>query len=413
VVDMLFPKGTEGRIPIIAITGTNGKTTTTRITSHIVRTAGKKVGYTTSDGIYIQNQLMMSGDCTGPVSAEFVLKDPTVDFAVLECARGGILRGGLGFRHCNVAIVTNVAADHLGLGGINSVEQMARVKQVVPETVCDDGYAILNADDDLVYRMKDDLDCKIALFSMRDDNPRIKKHCENGGKACIYENGYVTIVKENWKIPVMAVKDIPITYGGKATHNIANVLPAVMATYLFKTISIDDIRQALQTFIPSSAQTPGRLNFFQLKKCTYLADFAHNPHGLQLLCEFIDELDYPQKIGIITGTGDRRNEDIIELGKIASKYFDQIILRTDKDTRGKTKDEIIGLLQEGIKQVDPELPVKIIPDETEALAWAYDNSEKGALITVMCDKVDGTIDKIKNLKATEEQNHKSTISLIP
>lgn len=414
VVDMLFPKGSDGRIPIIAITGTNGKTTTVRITAHIARTAGKKVGYTTTDGIYIQNQLMMTGDCSGPVSAQFVLKDPTVDFAVLECARGGILRGGLGFRHCNVAIVTNVAADHLGMGGINSVEQMAKVKQVVPETVCQNGYAILNADDDLVYKMMEDLDCKIALFSMDENNPRIKRHCEDGGKAAVYENGYISIIKGNWKVRVMPVKDIPITYGGKAIHNIANVLPAVLSTYLFKDISIEDIRQALQSFIPSSSQTPGRLNFFQLKKCTYLADFAHNPHGLQLLCDFIDQLDYPQKIGIITGTGDRRDEDIRELGIIAARYFDEIILRRDKNLRGRSEEEIFTLLEDGVRSVDENLPVKVIPEEEEALAQAYQHCADGALITVMCDSVSGTIDKIKNIKTKEEgQKRTSTVSLIP
>ncbi len=411
VVDMLFPRASDGRIPIIAITGTNGKTTTTRITAHIVRTAGKKVGYTTSDGVYIQNQLMMRGDCTGPVSAQFVLKDPTVDFAVLECARGGILRGGLAFRNCNVAIVTNVAADHLGLGGINSVEQMARVKQVVPETVLPHGFAILNADDDLVYKMKDDLDCKIALFSMDENNPRIQEHCSEGGMAAVYENGYITIIKGNWKIRVILVKDIPVTYGGKALHNIANVLPAVMSTYLFKDISIDDIRQALQTFIPSSAQTPGRLNFFQLKTCTYLIDFAHNPHGLQLLCDFISQLDYPQKTGIITGTGDRRDEDIKALGEIAARYFDQIILRSDKNLRGRTSEEILGLLEEGIRSVNSRLPVIIIPDEDEALQYAYKNAAEGALITAMCDSVAGTIQKVKALKEAEETSEKVTVPL--
>jgi cyanophycin synthetase len=177
VVDMLFPKGNVGRIPIIAITGTNGKTTTTRLTAHIAKSANKKVGYTTSDGVYIQNQLMMKGDCTGPISSAFVLKDPTVDFAVLECARGGILKSGLAFQNCEIAIVTNVAADHIGLGGINSVEQMAKVKSVVPETVFPHGYAVLNADDDLVYNMKYDIKCNIALFSMDENNPRIKEHC--------------------------------------------------------------------------------------------------------------------------------------------------------------------------------------------------------------------------------------------
>ena len=186
VVDMLFPKGSIGRIPIIAITGTNGKTTTTRLTAHIAKSAGKKVGYTTSDGVYIQNQMMMKGDCTGPISSSFVLKDPTVDFAVLECARGGILKSGLAFQNCDVAIVTNVAADHMGLGGINTLEQMAKLKAVVPETVFPHGYAVLNADDDLVYKMRDGLKCNIALFSMDEKNPRIKKHCAGGGlAACI------------------------------------------------------------------------------------------------------------------------------------------------------------------------------------------------------------------------------------
>ncbi|RYZ21127.1 MAG: cyanophycin synthetase [Chitinophagaceae bacterium] len=402
VVDMLFPQGVDGRIPIVAITGTNGKTTTTRITAAIVRAAGRKVGYTTSDGIYIQNQKMMDGDTTGPVSAQFVLKDPTVDFAVLECARGGILRGGLGFQQCDVAIVTNIAADHLGLGGINTVEQMARVKQVVPETVCTRGYAILNADDDLVYKMKEGLDCNIGLFSMREDNPRVLEHCRRGGKAAIFENGYVTIMKENWKVRVLPVKDIPVTYGGKALHNIANVLPAVLATYLFKSISIEDIRHALRTFEPSSSLTPGRLNFFHLRKCTFLADFAHNPQGVQLLKEFVEQLNYPQKIGIITGTGDRRDEDIREIGVIAAGAFDRIIVRMDRNLRGRSAENIEGLLLEGIRSVAPELPVQVIADEAEALRTAYEQCERGALITALCDKVDATLGKIKALQEQEE-----------
>ncbi|MGB3090971.1 MAG: cyanophycin synthetase, partial [Chitinophagaceae bacterium] len=287
VVDMLFPKGSAGRIPIIAITGTNGKTTTTRLTAHIAKSAGKKVGYTTSDGVYIQNQLMMKGDCTGPVSSTFVLKDPTVDFAVLECARGGILKSGLAFQNCEVAVVTNVAADHMGLGGIHTLEAMAKVKAVVPETVFPHGYAVLNADDDLVYKMKKDLKCNIGLFSMDENNPRIKAHCAENGLACVYENGYVTIMKGNWKIRVLPARDIPLTYEGKAVHNINNCLPAVLSSYLFRDITIDDIKTGLQTFIPSESLTPGRLNFFHFKHFTMLADFAHNPHGLKLLCDFV------------------------------------------------------------------------------------------------------------------------------
>jgi cyanophycin synthetase len=344
VIDMLFPDRSFGRIPIIAITGTNGKTTTTRLTAHISKSAGKKVGYTTSDGVYIQNQLLMKGDCTGPVSAQFVLKDPTVDFAVLECARGGILKSGLAFQNCDVAIVTNVAADHMGLGGINTIEQMAKVKAVVPETVFPHGYAVLNADDDLVYAMKDDLKCNVALFSMDETNPRIQKHCKEGGLATVYENGFVSILKGTWKIRVCNVKDIPLTFEGKATHNIANCLPSVMACYLFKTITIEDIRTGLQTFAAGSITTPGRLNFFHFKHFTFLADFAHNPHGLKLLGEFVGKLDYTHKVGVISGTGDRRDEDIRELGAISAQYFDEIIIRCDKNLRGRTAEEIIGFI---------------------------------------------------------------------
>lgn len=403
VVDMLFPRGSAGRIPIIAVTGTNGKTTTTRLIAHIAKSANKKVGYTTSDGVYIQNQLMMKGDCTGPVSSTFVLKDPTVDFAVLECARGGLLKAGLAFQNCDVAVVTNVAADHMGLGGINTLEQMAKVKAVVPETVFPHGYAVLNADDDLVYAMKEGLKCNIALFSMDENNPRIKKHCAKGGLATVFENGYITIMKGTWKIRVLPVKDIPLTYEGKAVHNIANCLPAVLSSYLYRDITIEDIRSALISFIPSSTLTPGRLNFFHFKNYTMLADFAHNPHGLKLLCEFVNKLDYPHHVGVISGTGDRRDEDIRELGEISAQYFHEIIIRCDKNLRGRTADEIIGLLKEGIEKVNPDLPVITIANENEALEYIYANPKQGALYTIMCDVVAGALDKIKQLKDREEQ----------
>ena len=406
VVDMLFPKGSAGGIPIIAITGTNGKTTTTRLTAHIAKSAGKKVGYTTSDGVYIQNQLMMKGDCTGPISSQFVLKDPTVDFAVLECARGGILKSGLAFQNCEVAVVTNVAADHIGLGGIHSLDAMAKVKAVVPETVFPHGYAVLNADDDLVYKMRDDLKCNTALFSMDENNPRIKEHAAENGLSCVFENGFVTLMKGNWKIRVLPVKKIPLTYEGKAVHNINNCLPAVLATYLFRDITIEDIRTGLQTFTPSETLTPGRLNFFHFKNFTMLADFAHNPHGLKLLCDFVSKLDYPLRVGVISGTGDRRDDDIRELGEISAQYFDEIIMRCDKNLRGRTAEEIMGLLEEGIRKVNPAIPVIKIANENEALEYIYTNPKQGALYTIMCDVVAGALDKIRELKEREEKEGK-------
>ncbi len=403
VIEMLFPKGSTGRIPIIAITGTNGKTTTTRITAHIAKSAGYKVGYTTSDGVYIQNQMMMKGDCTGPVSAQFVLKDPTVDFAVIECARGGLLKNGLAFEKCDIAIVTNISADHMGLGGIDSIEQMAKVKAVVPETVIKTGYAILNADDDLVFEMRKTLECNIALFSMDENNSRIKRHCKNGGLAAVYENGYVTIMKGVWKIRVEKVMDIPITYGGKATHNIMNTLPAVLATYLFRSIKVEDIRLALQTFNPSPAQTPGRLNMFEFKQFKFLVDYAHNPAGMQLLCDFVSKLDGSPKVGIISGTGDRRDEDIREIGKIASQYFDEIIIRQDRHLRGRKAEEIVELLVEGINdETTPKIPITIIYNEREAILHAYNTVKPGSLITISCDVVSEALDLIKSLKEKED-----------
>jgi cyanophycin synthetase len=411
VIDMLFPKGFNGRIPIIAITGTNGKTTTARLTAHICKTAGYKVGFTTSDGVYIQNQMMMAGDCTGPLSSQFVLKDPTVDFAVLECARGGILKSGLAFSNCDIAVVTNVTADHLGLGGIDSLEQMAKVKSVVLETVFKHGFAILNADDDLVYGMREDLECNIALFSMDESNQRIKSHCADGGIAAVFENGYVSILKGNWKIRIEKVTEIPLTFGGKAIHNIMNTLPAVLSSYLFRNIKVEDIRIALQTFIPSPVQTPGRLNLFQFRHFNFLVDFAHNPAGLHLLCDFVSKLDGSPKVGIISGTGDRRDDDIRELGSISAKCFDEIIIRQDKNLRGRSAEEIVNLLIEGINETrEREIPVTIIHKEKDAIMHAYKNASPGSLITIMCDVVPEALDFIKKLKEKEDQTP-STISM--
>ena len=403
VVDMLFPKGSTGNIPIIAVTGTNGKTTTTRLTAHIAKTAGFKVGYTTSDGVYIQNQMMMKGDCTGPVSSQFVLKDPTVDFAVLECARGGILKSGLAFQHCDVAIVTNISADHIGLGGIENMEQMAKVKAVVPETVYPHGYAILNAEDDLVYAMKKGLNCNIALFSMDENNPRIIKHCKKGGYAAVFENGYISIMKGTWKIRVVKVAEVPVTYGGKALHNVMNCLPAVLSAYLWRKVGIEDIKLALQTFIPSVSQTPGRLNMFDFKKFKFLVDFAHNPAGLEYLCDFVSKMDGEPKVGIISGTGDRRDDDIRELGRISGKHFDEIIIRQDKHLRGRTAASIVDLLVEGINETKTkDIPITIIYNEKEAISYAYNTAKPGSLVTIMCDVVSEALDLIKNMKEMED-----------
>ena len=406
VIDKLFPrKGDTGRIPIIAITGTNGKTTTSRLIAHIAKMNGYRVGYTTSDGVYIQNRLLMTGDCTGPSSAEFVLKDPTVNLAVLECARGGLLRAGLGFKKCDIGIVTNVAADHLGLKGIHTIEQLAKVKGVIPETVLPDGYAILNADDDLVYEMRRSINCNLALFSMDEENTRIKALQRRGGITAIYENGYVTICKGEWKMRLMKAEHIPLTYGGKAKFMIQNVLAAILAANV-QGISNEDIKAGLETFIPSAAQTPGRLNLFKFENFSILLDYAHNPAGMRALKDFADNLEASHKVCIIAGIGDRREEDNNLIGSIAAEMADEIIIRQDKRLRGKTEEELIKMLDDGIKMSHPNIKTTVIPSEKEAITYAVNNAKKDSLIILCSDVVPDALALVQEFKAQESSGEK-------
>jgi cyanophycin synthetase len=401
VIDMLYPQGSSARIPIIAVTGTNGKTTTTRLMAHMVKTMGYKVGYTTTDGIYIQNQLMLRGDCTGPVSAEFVLKDPAVDFAVLETARGGILRAGLGFHNCDIAIVTNIAEDHLGLQDIDTIEQLTRVKAVVPASVLPEGYAILNADNKYTVSMAKECVCNIAYFSMDENNPIIKEHITKGGLAAVYENGYVTICKGTWKIRIEKAVNIPLTFGARATYNIANVLPTLLAGFI-RNFKIEDMRVALQTFIPGPVQTPGRMNIFRFKNFELMVDYAHNTSGFEAIGEMLSKID-ANHLGVIAGVGDRRDEDTIGLGRQAAKMFDEIVIRQDKNLRGRTEDEIIELIKRGIREVDPNKKVTSFKREADAIEFAIKNARKGTFLTICSDVVPAALDQILALKEAEDK----------
>ena len=400
VIDMLYPTGKNCRIPIIAVTGTNGKTTTTRLIAHIVKNNGYRVGYTTSDGIYVHNSMLTKGDTTGPISAEFILKDPTVEFAVLETARGGILRSGLGFGRCDVGIVTNIQEDHMGLSDINTLKDMANVKAVVAKSVKRDGYVVLNADNEHCVSIAKMVECHVAYFSLNEHNPIVQQHCKKGGVAAIYENGYITIKKGDWKFRVEKVTNIPLTFGGRVTFMIANVLAATLATYTYG-FTIDDIRTNLETFIPSAAQTPGRMNIFDFKDYKVLIDFAHNPDGFKGIKEFLSTIDSKYKIGIITGTGDRRDSDIREMGKISAEMFDHIIIRQDKFLRGREADDIVKLLVEGIQEHDPKKSYEYIPKEVEALKHALSLARPGAFITALSDVIDNAIDLVQGYLAKE------------
>ena len=386
VIDMLFPPGTPSRIPIFAITGTNGKTTTTRLIAHILKNAGRTVGFTTTDGTYIGNQQIVAGDNTGPVSAQLVLKDPTVDVAVLETARGGIIRSGLGFDTCDIGVVTNIAADHLGLKDVNTLEDLARVKSVVPRSVSKKGYAVLNAEDELVYAMRDLVDGKVVCFSMDENHPNILRRAERGRVSCVYENGFITILKGKWKVRVEKATNIPLTYGGRAEFMIQNVLAATLACFVHG-VSLEDLRVGLTTFNAGTAQTPGRLNFIEIGDVTVLMDYAHNPAGLRGLQSFIGKLPHKHRTVVLNGTGDRRDDDIREFGKIAGDTFERIVIRTGHYLRGREPEELRQLLQEGIAQSENKPQVRVIPEGREAIHHAIKHARKGELVVTLADRV--------------------------
>lgn len=394
IIDMLFPPGAPHSVPIIAVTGTNGKTTTTRLIAHMAAVAGLRVGYTNTDGIYIHNFRVQKGDCSGPASAEFILRNPSVEFAVLEAARGGVLRSGLGFGFCHTAVVTNIAADHLGLKGIKTLEEMAEVKCVIPRTVLPEGYAVLNASDDLVYGMREKVKCRIALFALDANNPRLALHASNGGLVCTTEQDHVILIENGNKHVIAHVKEIPITMNGRADFMIENVLAAVPAAFA-NGISLKAIQKGLQTFIPSPEQAPGRLNIFKIRDFEVMIDYAHNPAGMNALGRFLRQVDSPYKVGVFTAVGDRRQEDIVEMGRIAAGLFDKIIIRLDDDLRGATEEYLVDSLKRGIELSGLKKEVEVIRDEVGATRFAIETAPPGAFITLCTDKVDRAISLVR------------------
>ncbi len=402
VIDMLFPPGTPSRVPILAITGTNGKTTTSRLISHICRQTGKVVGFTTTDGVYIDDYLVEKGDNTGPYSASMILKDPTVEIAVLETARGGILRSGLAFNQCDVGVVLNVAADHLGIGDIDTIEQMAKVKSVVAEVVSAEGYAVLNADDPLTVSMAEKVKGRVAYFSMSPDNPIIHDHIRRGGMAAIYENGYLSILEGEWTLRIEEAVNIPVTMQGMAPFMIANALAACLATFV-QGIDIELIRQGVRTFKPSVAQTPGRMNLFDLGHHHALIDYAHNPAGYEAVGGFVGNWS-GEKVGVVGGPGDRRDDDLILLGKLSALMFDRIIVKEDNDTRGRRRGEVADLILRGISEENGSLRPEVILDETEALEKALSTVSEGGLVVIFPESVTQAINLIeKHRPLTDNQ----------
>jgi cyanophycin synthetase len=407
VIDMLFPPGKSCTIPIIAITGTNGKTTTTRLIDHIFKLAGNTVGMCTTDGVYIKNRMIYQGDMTGPMSHKMVLTDPTVDLAVLECARGGMLRAGLGFKNCDVGVVTNVSEDHLGLRGIHTVDQLARVKSIIPEIVKQGGTTVLNADDDLVSAMSEKTKGKIIYFSLDwKNNPVVSAHLKEGGTAVVFDDGWLCMMKGQWKYPIVDVKDVPLTFDGKAKFNILNALSAAGAA-IGTGLKLENIKAGLTTFFPSHAQTPGRLTMTDMGDFNVLVDYAHNKAGYDALIDFVSSYNPEKMIMTLCVPGDRRDEDFESIAEACAKSIDTVVL-FESYLRGLEEGAISDKLKNYLMKFGmKEDQIIIIYDEQSAVQHCLDVGGDYDFVILSNYDVDDTHLKVQAHKEKLEQEKSS------
>jgi len=408
VMDLLFPPGTPSRIPIAALTGTNGKTTTARMLAHIHKMNGHTVGLATTDGVYIDGERTVAGDMTGPQSAQMILRDPDVDLAVLETARGGLLRAGMGYRSCNVGAVLNVSADHLGIKGVDTLEQLAEVKRIVVEVARD--CAVLNADDMLCLKMADHTDAaRIAYVTMNPRHELVRKHLRAGGLACVLEEGInghmITLYDKGAHLPLLWTHLIPATLEGKALHNVENAMFAAAMAYAMG-VKVENIRQGLRTFDTSYFQVPGRMNVFDRLPFKVVVDYGHNPAAIQAMADLMLRLECSgRRICVLSGPGDRRDEDIKAIARIAAKAFDYIILRRDDDLRGRGSDEIPKMMAaELIEAGFSQDKFTIIPDEQAAIDASLAMAKRGDLLLVFADKISRSWKQVIYFKP----DHKST-----
>jgi cyanophycin synthetase len=422
VIDMLFPPGSPSRIPIVSVTGSNGKTTTVRMITHILKGMGHRIGMTSTDGIYIDERLVKRADASGPKSAQMVLQNPRVDFAVFEVARGGILREGLGYDRNDIAVVTNVTGDHLGLKDVHSIKQLAAVKRVVVEAVPRSGYAVLNADDPLVAEMRKHCSGSVIFFSMVEDNDLVERWVRRGGKAVTIQQqhrGEMMVIREGRRtMPIGWIHQLPATFEGRARMMVANALAAAGAAHAAGA-HLHDIRQGLRSFSTSIYHAPGRLNLFDLNGVRVLVDYAHNAHGLATVGDFVERMTSAipagappgtaswqanLKMAVIATPGDRRDEDMRELGRVAGRYFDDIVIREDLNPRGRKRGETAEHILEGVREAmragHRVGHVEIVLDEMEASRRALSRARPGDLV-VLC--VDYATEVWKELEARKRQ----------
>jgi cyanophycin synthetase len=391
VIDMLFPPGSQATIPICAVTGTNGKTTTSRMIGHIMKLAGHRVGLASTDGVYIDGDLTVKGDMTGPVSAQMILRDATVDAAVLETARGGLVRRGMGYRMCDVGAVLNVSSDHLGLGGIDTLEQLAEVKRIVVEVAKDT--AVLNADDELCLKMADHTEAKhLCYVTMNPRNHLVREHIRAGARAVVLEEGIngqqIVLYDHGRHIPLLWTHLIPATMEGRALHNVQNAMFAAAVTYSLGK-KLDDIRHGLRTFDSSFFQAPGRMNVFNEHPFKVILDYGHNPAAVRAMCQLVERTPVRgRRLVVLTMPGDRRDEDIAEVAGITAGLFDHYLLKRDDHPRGRGHDEVPRLIEAGLLKhgVGPER-ITVIVDEQQAVQTALEMAQPNDLLLVFGDNI--------------------------
>jgi cyanophycin synthetase len=386
IVNSMFAEGENGRIPLVAVSGTNGKTTTVRLIAHMIACTGKRVGMTNSDGIYVDGRRIDAGDCSGPKSARNVLLHPDVDAAVFETARGGILREGLGFDRCNVAVITNIGAgDHLGMNFINTVEGLAAVKRVIVENVAPDGVAVLNAADPHVAAMAESCPGAVTFFASDRNHPVLATHRAQGHRVICLDAGDIVLTDGAFERRI-ALDSIPITHRGAIAFQVQNVMAALGAAW---ALGLDwaSIQAALGTFINDAQTAPGRFNLFSYRGATLVADYGHNPDAILALVQAVDTMPARRRTVVISGAGDRRDVDIRRQTEILGNSFDDVILYQDMCQRGRADGEVLALLREGLAGARRTKRVQEIHGEFLAIDTALDVLKEGELCLILIDQV--------------------------
>lgn len=394
IIAQMFAPGEDGRIPIVAVAGTNGKTTTVRLITHLLATAGRCVGMTSTEGVYVKDQCIDTGDCSGPRSARNVLMHPDVDAAVFETARGGVLREGLGFDRCNVAVVTNIGSgDHLGLSYISTVEDLAVVKRVVVQNVAPDGVAVLNAADPMVSSMADFCPGSVTFFAADRHHPIISTRRAQGHRVVFVEDGRIVACRGQFE-QRLPLERIPLTRNGSIGFQVENVMAAVAAAWALG-ISWKVIVNGLSTFVSDPNTVPGRFNLFDYRGATVIADYGHNPDAILALVKAVEGIPARRRSVVISGAGDRRDDDLRRQTQILGAAFDQVVLYQDQCQRGRADGEVLALLREGLTNAIRTSDIREVRGEFSAIDTALASLDQGDLCLILVDQVGAALDHIK------------------